>query len=506
MSFPPKNGIDTNSSEEQTPREQPLHPGRALGRDMGVGLGWSLLNNFVGRLGNFLSGIVVVRLLAPEEFGTYAVGLMVLSVLLSLNELGVSVALVQHRGEPETIAPTVMTISMFTSVILAAGALLAAPSVASFMGAPEATNLVRLMTLGVVLDGIAATPNAFMSRMFMQRRRLVIDTIAFVVGTPVTIGLAISGHGAWSLGWGAVIGNLVTTVLAIVWTPVRVRPGWRSEQVPQLLRFGLPLAGSSLLLLGLLNVDKVIVGRTLGAIELGIYALAFNLCSWPITVLTSAIRRVGVALFARVAEHSEDAAGDTFASMIILVTAATAPLCLLLAGYATSIIRLLYGETWVLAAAPLVPLAIFSLVRVWVELTYDFLAATGSTISTVWLHGVWLLALAPALLLGVRIDGVRGAGFGHAVVAICIVLPFLLWLFVRAKVGLGHLFRRSVYVLFGLIVMGLLMVVSRAILDPMVAMMVGGPVSLIVFAVCMLPLRREATELWGLTTQGSKDE
>ena len=138
-----------------------------------------------------------------------------------------------------------------------------------------------------------------------QRRRLVIDTVAFVVGTPITVGLAVSGHGAWSLGWGAVAGNLTTAVLALVWSPLRVRPGWRSDVVRELLGFGLPLAGASLLALLILNVDFIVVGHVLGPVQLGLYLLAFNLCSWPITVVTSAIRRVAIALFARLAEHSQ---------------------------------------------------------------------------------------------------------------------------------------------------------------------------------------------------------
>ena len=60
-----------------TSETEPQDPG-ALGREAGAGLGWSFANNIVGRLGNFLAGIVVVRLLAQEQYGMFAVGLVVL--------------------------------------------------------------------------------------------------------------------------------------------------------------------------------------------------------------------------------------------------------------------------------------------------------------------------------------------------------------------------------------------------------------------------------------------
>ncbi len=155
----------------------------------------------------------------------------------------------------------------------------------------------------MVVDGVVAVPNALITRALQQRKRLVIDTAALLIGTPITIGLAVAGFGAWSLGWGAVVGNIVTGVLAYAWAPERYRPGWDRDVVPELLRFGLPLAGSSLLLLLMLNVDYVVVGHLLGPTQLGLYLLAFNVASWPTTVIGSAIRRVTLASFARISEN-----------------------------------------------------------------------------------------------------------------------------------------------------------------------------------------------------------
>ena len=376
---------------------------QGLGREAGVGLAWSLANNVVGRLGNFLAGIVVVRLLSQEQYGVFAIGLTVLTVLLSLNELGVSVAIVQYRDRVEDIAPTVMTLAIASSATVAGAGFLCAPALAELMGAPDASGLIRLLIVGVVLDGVAAVPNAMLSRRFMQRRRLKIDTIAFVVGTPVTILLAMNGYGAWSLGWGAVVGNVTTALLALLWTPLRVRPGWNADVARQVLRFGMPLAGASLLALLVLNVDFIVVGHQLGPEELGLYLLAFNLCSWPITVVISAVRRVAVALFARLSEHSQDMAKDGFTRVIVIVLGIALPMCVLLGGFAVPLIATLYGSRWSPAAVALPMLAVLSFGRVAVEITYDYLAGSGRTRSTIWLHGMWFATLAPALILGARI-------------------------------------------------------------------------------------------------------
>ena len=49
----------------------------------------------VGRVGTTLMGIVLARLLVPEDYGIYAAALVALNALLSMNELGVSLAIVR---------------------------------------------------------------------------------------------------------------------------------------------------------------------------------------------------------------------------------------------------------------------------------------------------------------------------------------------------------------------------------------------------------------------------
>ncbi|MGX7678028.1 lipopolysaccharide biosynthesis protein [Jatrophihabitans sp. DSM 45814] len=469
-----------------------------LGKTMGKGLAWSLLNNAIGRLGNFLSGIIIVRILSPEDYGTYAVGMVVLAVVLSMNELGVSVAVVQRKGSVEGIAPTVATLSILSSLILAAVAFFAAPAVASTMDAPEAVGLIRLLVLGVVIDGIVSVPNALITRAFQQRTRLKIDLIAFVTGTPVTIGLALAGYGAWSLGWGAIVGNVVTGALAIAWAPAHYWPGWNREAAREVLKFGMPLAGASLLLFLMLNVDYIIVGHLLGAEQLGLYLLAFNLCSWPITVISTAIRRVSLAAFSRMHENGDEGSRG-FERSVGLVMAMTLPLCVLLAGFAMPVIDFLYGSKWSAAAEPLRFLAVLSAGRVAVELTYDYLAAIGRTRSSLWLHAIWLAALIPALTVGAKVDGITGVAAGHAAVVVVVLLPMLAVMLHRAGVSLTGTLRTMAPVLIGaaltiVVMLGVLQVLHGTLL----LLTIGIGVCSVVYLIAILPMRHTARAMWNM--------
>ena len=472
-----------------------------LGKAMGRGMAWSLLNNFVGRLGSFLAGIIVIRLLTESEFGTYAVGLVVLSVLLSMNELGVSVAIIQRRGSVSGIAPTVMTLSILSSVVLGALAFFAAPSISAAMGTPEAAGLIRLMVVCVIIDGIASVPNALISRALLQRRRLLIDSIAFLVGTPVTIVLAFQGYGAWSLGWGAIIGNIVTGALAFALAPERYWPGWRRSVVPELLGFGLPLAGASLILFVLLNVDYIVVGHLLGPTQLGLYLLAFNLCSWPITVMASAIRRITLPAFSRMREDHADEGREGFAMVVGLSMAAVLPASAFLSAYAEPVIQFLYGARWLPAAEALKYLVVFSVGRVAVELVYDYLAANAKTRSTIWLHAVWLVALVPALMVGARLDGIVGVAQAHAVVVLFVLGPTLGVLLRSVRMPIRPIARQSALPLLGT---ALLCLTAPAVLltgwPPFGVLVLGGAAATVVYGLCVWPMRSTARRLWNLSS------
>ncbi len=441
-------------------------PGDAgLGRRLRGGLAWSFLNNVLARAGSFLSGIVIARILVPEDFGVYAVGLVVLNVLLSMNELGVSVALIRRPGPVDAVAPTVVTLSLVSSALLTAAVLLLAPVVAGQLQAPSATGVIRVLALAVLVDGLASVPNALLTRDLRQRTRLHIDLIAFAVGTPVIIGLALAGYGAWSLAWGALLGNLVSGGLAVLWAPARYRPGFDAVEARALLRFGLPLAGASLLLFATLNVDYVVIGRYLGPEQLGLYLLAFNLCGWPVTIVSTSVRRVSLPAFARLAAQGQEAVTQGGRRALGLVVVLTAPLCALLGLYASDLIGVVYGSTWARSAHVLPALAVLGLGRVLIEIGYDYLVALGRTTTSLWLHAVWLVALVPALVWGARVDGILGVGRGHAAVMVLVVCPLVAAMLHHAGLPLLALARDLVAPAAGVVVLAVVAVVVHRWVD-----------------------------------------
>jgi O-antigen/teichoic acid export membrane protein len=438
---PPVYPLTGSPSRQQTLRPAPESADQGLSAKVRSGARWSLLNTVVVRVSNFLVGVLLARtVFGPKVWGLYAVSQIVIAILLSANELGIDAAIVRWDGDVRVFARTVFTISVASSTAIYAGLFVSAPYVASLLGSPDATSMLRILCLVVIIDGFACVPLALLTRDFAQGRRMLVDTLNFVVSTAVTIWLAFGGSGAISFAWGSVAGCTAALIAATIAAPYVVLPGWNTAQARQLLSYGLPLAGASLLTLGVVNVDSAIVGATLGPAMLGLYQLAFNVSSWPVSSISQAVQRVSFAGFSRVA-GSTRVLSEAFARALSLLMALAVPACVLLATLAGPMIQAVYGQRWTPAAHTLSLLAIFGLMRVAYSLMYDCMAAARRQNALLGVQGLWLAALIPVLLIGARLRGITGVAGGHLVVAVLLVGPAFLWALSRTGLSLRAMAR-----------------------------------------------------------------
>jgi O-antigen/teichoic acid export membrane protein len=464
----------------------------ALGVLVKRGLGWSFGSTAVSRAATLVSGIVLAHILAPEDYGLFTVGAVALTLLANVNDLGLEQTLIRWPGNVARIAPTATTIMFGFSLFLYAGVFVLAPTFTSLLNAPDATNIVRVLALGVVINGIFGVPSGLLTRSFRQKQRLTADMIGFVISTGLTIALALYGLGAWSLVWGRMVGNTVNSLLHLALSPARYWPGWSRPVAREILAAGLPLAGTSLLAVSVLNVDYLVVGHQLGTVALGLYLVAFNLSSWPVSMFAVAVNRVSVPGFARM-QHDPDAYRAAFVRSLALLMTVTIPACVMLATLGEPLIGFLYGQQWVPAAEALRYLAILGALRVALQLASDLLVAVGKGRSTLWLQFLWLSALVPILSLFAGRDGLAGVGIGHMVVAGLVVLPAFLLVLRRMGLRPTRLAMAIARPLIGGVAAAVVAGAAATFLHTQVVILaVGGVGGLAVYAAIAWPMRHLA--------------
>ena len=452
-------------------------------------LGWSFASTLLTRVTTLGTGIVLARLLGPHAFGTYAVALVALLAMQTFNELGVSLAIVRWEDDPREITPTVTTISVFVSCLAYIACFFGAPAFAATMGDPSAAGVVRFLALCILIDGFCNTPSGVLERAFQQGRKMFAIQVGGWLGTGVTLFLAWSGYGAMSLAIGQVAGSMLCMLILVGFVPSSLRFGFNLRKANALLRFGLPLAGSNLISFAIFSIDQLIVGHMLGTVSLGYFVLALNMASWPLNMLSRPIRSVLPATLSRL-QHDRAIMRDTFLTTLALLGAVALPICLFVSGSARPLIGFVYGTRWLPAALPLEWLALAASLRILFEPTYDYLVVLGLSRAVLVVQLIWMLFLAPALIVGIKVSGIYGAGAAEATVAAIAVLPCYLRCLRSAGVGLRSLSKRLIFPILGACAVWIVATkIAKEVGSDFVALVLSGIATLVVVAVLMYRLR-----------------
>lgn len=398
--------------------------------------------------------MALFRLLVPDQYGTYALALGVANIAMGVNDLGLVVALMRwpsHRGDA---APTATTLVLASSLLLYGCCAALAPVVAGAADRPQAAAIVLALCTLVLIDAVCAIPRSLLVSERRQRRLAGAEVAGVPLNAALSVGLAAAGWGAWAPTVGTIAAAAATAAATLWLAPRRPRPGFDAAVAKRLLRMGAPVAATSAVGLTLVNIDYLLVGTVMGTTTLGFYALAFNVSSWPSTVLTQAVRRVAISGFAQLAAPDRpatpgegpgphQAAQDAFVQHAVRLIALLAPLCGGFIALAQPLLATVYGARSGPAAPMLAWLAVLGACRVLLGFLFDLLSGLGRSRLMFGVHGAWLVAAVPALAVGARLDGGRGAAAAHALVAIGVALPAFAVAAHRAGVPIGILARRA---------------------------------------------------------------
>ena len=105
---------------------------------------WSIANTAVLRLSGILITAVVAHILDPHEFGVFAIAMTVYTIVAGIGELGLTSCLIRADLDIDFLAPTMVAISVTTSVVQAAAMVVFARPIAVALGSADAAGPIRV--------------------------------------------------------------------------------------------------------------------------------------------------------------------------------------------------------------------------------------------------------------------------------------------------------------------------------------------------------------------------
>ncbi|WP_282580261.1 lipopolysaccharide biosynthesis protein [Nocardioides sp. InS609-2] len=478
---------DERPGEASAPPDGAGPPASGLRRSVLRSTAWSTGGALTIRMASLLTGIVAARLLTPNEFGLFAVALVVFTFMGNFADMGIGAAVVRARDDIDRIASTAVTFALINFTGLGVVLALLAPFIARAFGAPDATGALRVMCLYLVLCGPAAVPVGLLIREFRQGQRVVFDFVGLLVSSGLLISLALQGLGEMALAWSRVGGQAFVVIALLVAAKKRYRPGWDRDAAREIMRLGIPLVGASLIGSMLMGVDVFVISRLLGPHEAGVYTLAATIAAWPLGLFLPVLVNVGLPLFAKIRDDRE-LVGRLLASCLDMIAGVFWPVSAILAGLAPYLVRVLYGDKWSAAAAILSVIAITKAFEAVMSLVADVLIAGGYAKEYMRSQLARLLLVLPAMWLTVPRWGSVSAAWVTIVVLAVVVIPWNLSTCRRmTSLPVVPMFRTSLPPIGGAVAAGLVASWVGAMPDnPWLALLAGGAAGSVVYALLML--------------------
>ena len=314
------------------------------------GVGWSFADSILGQGITFLVGLVLARLLTPDEYGLIGIITIFITVLNSIVDSGFSNALIRKQHTTQADYNTVFITNMVFSILMFVLLFFAAPAIATFFKRPELVNLTRVMGLVVIFNALSIVQNTILTKRLDFKTKTKASLISAVVSGIIGIGMAIKGFGVWSLVGQSLSRQLLNS--CCLWFFNRWWPQLKFSlsSFKEMWSFGWKLLVSKLIDTIWKELYQVVVGKFYSPATLGQYTRGKQFAQILSANITSVVQRVS---FPTLSEIQDDKTRLVNAYRIIIRTTmfVTTSLMFALAGVAHPFIYCLVGPQWDQAAS-----------------------------------------------------------------------------------------------------------------------------------------------------------
>ena len=407
------------------------------------GIAWTFSGTAAQAILQVATTMVLARLLTPEVFGAVAAALVVIKVAQFFTALGMSGAIIQRADLTEQHIKAAFAMLIAFGTLMWAVIQLSAPWIAAFYRIPEVENIVRLLAFTLLFNNAMEVAGGLLRRELRFRAIAIITVIGFAIGYAVIgIGLAWLGYGVYALAAAHVAQTAVSMILMLIWRPHPKSLLIRWTPMIDLLRFGSGMMAWRTASNVALEVDNLVVGRWLGAADLGLYSRAYWLAATPAVLFGRGIATVLFSALSRLQADPERLA-KAYLRGVAATNVIAVPASVTIAILAPDIVLVVLGEQWTGAVPALRILAIGLLFRLSVRVSDSLTGAAGAVYRTAIIQWSYAGLVAIGAYLG-HFFGIEGVAFG---ILGALALNFLLMTGLAlhlTKLGVGDLLRTFV--------------------------------------------------------------
>jgi lipopolysaccharide exporter len=373
---------------------------------------WVTASFGISKVAQLGAQIVLARILGPQDFGVWAMVLVVTSLTNQFREAAISGVLVQKGFENKVLSNTVYTLGINIAVMMFGVQILAGFALSQFVSLPPIFPLTTVVAIVFLIGAGAGCHGAFLMRQMKFRELAICEVSAGFTRVGSTVIAAAFGCGVWSF----VIGELAMTGIdAIVKrTLSQYHFNYRFKLDPTAVTavggYIRGLLGINLAVYANTTGDNIVIGKLLGVQSLGYYNMAYQLAMLPVFIL-SQVNRVNFSVLSQQNRNQQQHYVSQSLELYALVAAPIFGLAYLISPW---LILLLYGKQWA-AAIPLFKIILgFAYARGFMTILGTALNALGHPGMNAMINWALVPLSIPAYFIGAKVAGAIGVAIAVA--------------------------------------------------------------------------------------------
>jgi len=323
---------------------------------------WVFLLRIVGLIFGFVRLIILAHFLSPNDYGLFAIALVVMSTLKRFSQTGFQAALIQKKGNIEPYLNSTWTTTVIRGCVLFAILFFIAPFAANLFRSPDVTWVIRIIGISILLNGFANTGIIYFQKELKFNKKFTYQLSGILTDLIVTITLLVLLKNVWALVLGVLAGNVAKIIASYLFHPYRPKFELNLTKVKELFRFGKWVFGSNILVFLITEGDDIFVGWYLGAAALGLYRMAYRISNMPATEYSALIASVMYPAYSKLQDNLHRLK-EAYLKVLQLTAFLAIPIAGMIFILAPDFTGIFLGEKWMYMIPAMQVLALYGLLR-----------------------------------------------------------------------------------------------------------------------------------------------
>jgi O-antigen/teichoic acid export membrane protein len=307
---------------------------------------WTALQKYSTMGIQFISGIILARLLTPYDYG--CIGMLTFFMFMAevFIDGGFGSALIQKKKPTQEDYSTIFFWNLFMALMMYAILFSSAPAIARFYNIPLLNDVLRVQGLVLFIQAFNIVQRNQLKKKLNFKILSIITITTSIISLVVTIIMAYHGFGVWAL----VTQNLITSAIPAIafWFYVKWRPmfvfSWKSFK--ELFSFGSYMFLTHLVNTFCSRLQALLIGKLYSPATLGYYSKASATERLASHSISSVMTQVTYPLYVKV-QDDKQAMANMIKRLTMTISYVTFPLMTILLIAAKPIFVLLYSDKWV---------------------------------------------------------------------------------------------------------------------------------------------------------------